>query len=84
VLCQKHSWLKAIKDTRSHHLEARGCRVAITIHKIDDDVWHARAQIHFPAQRYRRTYTWETFASTEDGVLDAVNKRAERIADGAD
>jgi hypothetical protein len=68
VLCQKHSWLKAMKDTRSHHLEVGGCRVAITIHKVDDDVWHTRVQIHFPAQRYKRTSTWEAFGSTEDGA----------------
>ncbi len=71
-----------MKEARNHLLEVGGCKVAIIIGKFDDGVWHGRAQIHFPARTYKRTYTWTTFASTEDGVLDAVNKRAELIAGG--
>jgi hypothetical protein len=71
-----------MKDARKHYLDVGGCKVTITIHKFDDGVWHGRAQIDLPAQTDKRTYSWETFACTEHGILDAVNKRAERIADG--
>jgi hypothetical protein len=71
-----------MKDARKHYLDVGGCKVTVTIHKFDDGVWHGRAQIDLPAQTDKRTYAWETFACTEHGILDAVNKRAERIADG--